>query len=186
MEMMTREDFNRLKEAQTEAEHDDTPYLAVVDDEMHVVGNPNQTERKKHTYTVTFAYPNLPQYKEQIKEKIKKETDNLIVFDRTFKNVFVPPRRHTAVVNEFVKLQMWYNAVTDDGETRPYTEEELAMMLDSLSDELLDSVYDVVGVVLGLSEQERDYMMPSSVLDTMVQIYKDNPELANESDLFFG
>jgi len=185
--MISMEDFKAMQTAVNEAEKDDTPYLAVVDDEMHVLGDQNKTELKKHSYTLGFAFPNTEANKKFIGEgNIIKETENYLYFKRTFKDVFVPPRRHTAVLNTFVKLEAFFKQFGEDGELVPRTEAEVRAMLESINDEVEDAVYETVGKILGVSSEDMGYALISSVIEVFVKMCRDNPEILNEADIFFA
>ena len=51
------EDMLKLSAQIKKAEEDTTPYAVVAGEEIHVVGDANKTEVKKHDYTVRFRFP---------------------------------------------------------------------------------------------------------------------------------
>lgn len=181
--MITFEEFKELQERYKEAEQDDTPFLVTQDDELHVAGDPNRTERKEHDYIVRFAFPKTDQYRN---EKIIRETDSYLLCEREYKNVFIPTRRHSSVVNAFIRIAQFMNQVNEDGTVRTMTEDETRMMFEALSDDIADAVIDAVAKVLRLSEFEADCMIVTSAMEVITQMVSDIPEVINESDYFFG
>lgn len=181
--MITMEEFKKMQDGIKDASEDDTPYLAVMDNEMHVVGNPNKTERKAFNYTVLFAFPKQDKYRS---EQIVKETDNYLVCKREYKDVFIPARRHSAVVNAFVRVESFIMAITDDGEVKEITEDEAKSLLQLLDDEIIDAVSNAVGKVLNLTPFEANCIIASNAIEVITQMQSDIPEIVNEADLFFG
>lgn len=181
--MITMEEFKAMQEGLKKASEDDTPYLAVMDDEMHVVGDVNKTQHKAFNYTLRFAFPKEDKYRN---EKVIKETENYLVCEREYKDVFIPARRHSAIVNAFVRVESFIMAITEDGEVRELSEDEAKMLLQMLDDEIVDAVSDAVGKVLGLTEFESQCIIASSAIYTITQMQNDIPEVVNEADYFFG
>lgn len=181
--MITFEEFKQMQDNLNEAREDDTPYLAVMDNEMHVVGDVNKTEHKSFCYTVRFAFPNDERYR---KEKIIKETSNYLLCEREYNNVFIPARRHSAVVNAFVRVESFLMKITDNGEPKEVTEEEAMMLLQMLDDEIVDAVSDAVGKVLGLTPFESQCIIATNAIQVIAQMQSDIPEVVNEADFFFG
>ena len=52
---LSLEEFMAIKEHMDEAENDETPYAAVKDNQIHIVGDPNKTEVKKRDFVIQFA-----------------------------------------------------------------------------------------------------------------------------------
>ena len=59
MEIINVDQLGELKGAIEKAREDDTPYIGIKDEELHVLGNPNKTEIKPADYVVHFAFPNM-------------------------------------------------------------------------------------------------------------------------------
>lgn len=181
--MITYEEFKNFQEAYEKANEDDTPRLAVVDDEMHVLGDPNKTEKKMNDYTVRFAFPNEEKYK---KENIIKETPNYLICEREYKDVFIPAKRHPGVVGAFTRLEQFIMDIREDGEVEPFSDSQIKQILELLDDEIIDAVSDVIGKVLGLTPFESDCIVASSALKVIAQMMTNIPEVVSEADYFFG
>ena len=203
MEMMKYEDFAKLtKEEQMktliraadEAKKDDTPYVAVVDDEINVLGNPNKTELKKHDYIVEFVLPKTEDNLKMLKAngvEIDVESENYISIHREFKNVFVPARRASAILEAFTRLQGFINKVTrldDNGnlEIALRTDEEILEVMSDLNDEVEKAIYRAVGAFFGLNEYDTDNISLASAIFNVILIAINNPEVMNGSEVFFG
>ncbi len=201
--MMTFEEFEKKSKAEQmgdflnaaeEAKKDDTPYVALVDDEINVLGNPNKTELKKHNYTVNFAIPNTAQNKAMLKAsdtKIEFESENYLRIKREFKDVYVPARRATDIAEAFTRVQAFINKVTilnDDGdlEISLHSEAEMLEVMSELNTEVEDAMYRAVGTFFGLNEYDADCMILPSVIYNAILIAINNPEVMNGSEVFFG
>ena len=68
MEMMTIDQLGELKGAIEKAREDDTPYIGIKDDELHVLGDPNKTEVKSADYV---AFIDRIEYFARVYQKIK-------------------------------------------------------------------------------------------------------------------
>lgn len=181
---ITREEFEEIKRRFDEAENDDTPYTVLANDEIGIVGDPDRTEKKKGEYTIRFGFPNTPEWRKAIDPKeIFKETENYIGVKKTFSGIFISPRRHSIVISAFTELYAFFNYITDDGELRELTVDEIPMALRML-DENVDAVYKAVAAILGLEEEVAEWMFQTDVTTTLIQMIKDFPEIINETDFF--
>lgn len=203
MEMLSYEEFKKmdkaeqmgkLLEATEEAKQDDTPYVAIKDDEINILGNPNKTELKKHDYTVDFAIPNTQQNKAMLKTngiEIKFESENYLRFSREYKNIFVPARRATDITEAFTRVQWFINKITETDEEGNLeisirTEDEMLEIMSELNTEVEDAMYRAVGAFFGLNQADTDSMLLPSVIYNTIMITINNPEIRNGSDVFFG
>ena len=201
--MMTFEEFEKkakaeqmseLLKASEEAKKDDTPYVAIVDDEINVLGNPNKTETKRHDYSVEFAIPNTKENRELLKAngvEIKFESENYLRIERVFKDVFVPARRASDILEAFTRLQAFINKVTkidDNGnlEITVRTDEEMLEVMSELNKDVEDAIYRAVGAFFGLSDKDTDSIVLPSAIFNAIMIAANNPEIMNGSEVFFG
>lgn len=202
-DMMTYEEFKKKTEAEQmtellkvadEAKKDDTPYTAIVDEEINVLGNPNKTEVKKHDYTVEFAIPNTEENKALLEAngiEIKYESENYLRIQREYHDVFVPARRASDILEAFTRLQAFINKVTkldDKGnlEISVRTDEELLEVMSELNNDIEDAIYRAVGTFFGLSEKDADSILLPSAIFNVINIALNNPEVMNGSEVFFG
>lgn len=187
MKDITYEEFVEMKKKMDEAEEDTTPYAITDGDEISVVGDPNKTEIKKNDYVIQFAYPNTPQWKERLKSegvKILKETPNYIGVERTYKDVWVPPRVYTAVQTAFAELYQFFNVVMEDGTIRDLTNEEIIEAIRMLSQEMMESMCHAVATVLRIPQSEEACMLPTMTMAAVVRMIHDFPEIINSMDFF--
>ena len=200
--MMTFEEFEKkakqeqvsdfLKVAE-EAKKDDTPYLAIADNEINVIGNPNKTEVIKHDYTIDFAFPNTKENKDMLERAgidIKVETENYLRFEREYKNAYLAPRYATDVIEAFTRVQAFIHKVTvidDEGnfEVAIRTDDEMLEIMTELNRETEDAIYNAVGKFFRLSDYETDCMVLPSVIFNAIHIAMNNPDLMNGSEIFF-
>ena len=110
MEMMTIDQIDEIKGAIENARKDDTPFAGVVDDELHVMGNPNKTEVKPADYVVYFAFPNTKEWRDRAKfnnDEIIKETDDKRHFfcKREYRDIYLSPRNVGSAVTAFTHIE---------------------------------------------------------------------------------
>lgn len=190
MEMVSVDQLGELKTAIEEAREDDTPYIGIKDDELHVLGDPNKTEIKPADYVVRFAFPNTPEWMARAEtngDKIGNTTQDGGYFfaERTYKNVYLTPRRMSGVVSALAEIDKFIYRVTENGELKELTYDEVVSMLHVMNGELLDATYDIVATVLRIPYDEMEWMLPINTIQNAVRIAKNNPSAVNEADLFF-
>ena len=190
MEMMKIDQLGELKGAIEKAREDDTPYIGIKDDELHVLGDPNKTEVKAADYVVHFAFPNTEEWRGRAKmmgDEIGNTTKDGRMFfaKRTYKNIYLTPRRMGAVVTALAQIEQFLYKITEDGEIKEMNYDEMVAVMTVMNGELSDATYDVVATVLRIPYEEMDYMLPLNTMENAVKIAKNNPSAVNEADLFF-
>lgn len=191
MEMLKMEQLDDLKLAIKEAEKDDTPYIGIKDDELHILGDPNKTEVKAADYVVHFAFPNTEEWRNRataMGDEIGKTTEDGRYFlaTRKFKNVYLSPRRMGAVVSTLAQIESFLYKIMDNGEIKELSYEEMVSLATVMNGELSDATYDLVATVLRIPYDEMEWMLPLNVIGNAVKIAYNNPSAVNEADLFFG
>lgn len=190
MEIISVDQLGELKDAIEKAREDDTPYIGIKDDELHVLGDPNKTEVKAADYTVCFAFPNTDEWRaraEQNGDEIGKTTEDGRYFlaKRYFKNVYLTPRRMGAVVTTLAQIESFIYKIFDNGEIKELSYNEMQNLLQVMNGELSDATYEVVATVLRIPWEEMEWMLPLNTIENVVKIAKNNPSAVNEADLFF-
>lgn len=190
MEMISIDQLDELKGAIKEAEKDDTPYIGIKDDELHVLGNPNKTEVRAADYMVCFAFPNTEEWRaraEQNGDTIGKTTEDGRYFlcKRLYKNVYLTPRRIGAVVSTLAQIESFLFKITENGEIKELSYEEMQSLLTVMNGELSDATYELVATVLRIPYEEMEWMLPMNTIENAVKIAVNNPSAVNEADLFF-
>ncbi len=191
MEMVSIEQLGELKGAIEKAREDDTPYIGIKDDELHILGDPNKTEVKSADYVVHFAFPNTDEWKARatsMGDKIGKTTDDGRYFlaTRKFKNVYLSPRRMGAVVSTLAQIESFLYKITDNGEIKELSYDEMVSLATVMNGELSDATYELVATVLRIPYEEMEWMLPLNTIENAVKIALNNPSAVNEADLFFG
>lgn len=190
MEMISIEQLGELKGAVEKAREDDTPYIGIKDDELHILGDPNKTEVKSADYVVHFAFPNTEEWKRRAEangDTIGKTTEDGRYFlaTRRFKNVYLSPRRMGAVVSTLAQIESFIYKITDDGEIREMSYDEVMSVMTIMNGELSDATYELVATVLRIPYDEMEWMLPLNTVENAVKIAVNNPSAVNEADLFF-
>ena len=188
--MISIDQLDELKQAMKEAENDDTPYIGIKDNELHVLGDPNKTEVKSADYVVRFAFPNNEEWRARAEangDKIGKTTEDGSYFlaEREYRNVYLTPRRVGAVLTTLERIMSFMYRITENGEIKELTYDETVDLMQAMNGELSDATYDVVATVLCIPFEEIDFMLPLNTFENAVKIAKNNPSAINEADLFF-
>ena len=192
--------FQELKDKMKDSQNDNTPYLAVTsDDELHVIGDPNETEIVPADYTVYFLFPDNQKYREKVARTGAVETDEIngrkiegeipsgqFLAKRTYKDIHITPRRVGSVVSAFVTVEQFFYDVSEDGEIRDMSYEESIEVFRMLNQEILDAVYDVVSAVLKIPKDEQEMILPINALEVATKMVIQNPDVVNNADLCFG
>lgn len=191
MEMISIDQLGELKGAIEKAREDDTPYIGIKDDELHILGDPNKTEVKSADYVVHFAFPNTEEWRkraESIGDKIGKSTDDGRYFlaTREYKNVYLSPRRMGAVVTTLAQIESFLYKILDNGEIKELNYDEMVSLATVMNGELSDATYELVATVLRIPYEEMEWMLPLNTIENAVKIAVNNPSAVNEADLFFG
>lgn len=182
---LSLEEFMAIKEHMDDAENDETPYAAVSEGQIHIVGDPNKTEQKSDDFTIQFAYPNTDEWRQQIDEEdIFNETPNYIGVERTYKDVWVPPRVQTAVMTAFTELYAFFTIVMDNGEVRDMNIDEIKMALRELNQDMVEAMCHAVATILKISPREEEFMLTTSTAVCLIRIIDAFPEIINGMDFF--
>lgn len=181
--MLTQEQFLEMSKNLKKAEEDDTPIVALVNDELNVIGDANKTELNKHTYVLRFRFP-----KEFSQYELPTSTHigDWFINEIEYKDVFVSPRRDLKVVAAIMEIIPFFKEVSESGKLQDKGDEELLNFAKDLPYEIVDAMYDIVSAFLNVDDSLVNYMSPMSVIEVMGALIRDYPEVFNEADVFFG
>lgn len=188
MEMLTREQFEQLEQVRENARNDDTPYIGIVDNTINVNGNPNKTEIKPADYTVHFIFPDNELFRTRIKttgDKILGSEDGYIWVERTYKGVYITPRRMPDATTTGAIIEQFINTVSEDGkELKSLSYEQIVDIMSVDYKQVQNAVFDLVSTVLDISEAEAEWLAPIDTLSVALQIALNNPAFVNGTDFF--
>lgn len=185
--MITMEQFEAINDAKVKAQTDDTPYIGMVDGTVNINGNPNKTEIKPADYEVLFAFPNTDFFRKRIDavgDEIVKEEGGYIIVRRVYKGVYLTPRKMSDAVTAGAVIESFLNKVTENGEIKALSYDELKGVIVDNFTEMKDSAYDLVASVLRIYPEEAEWMLPMQTVNVAIQIAMNNPALENESNFF--
>lgn len=190
MDMMTMNQFEELRATMDKAQKDDTPFLGMSDDEIHVFGDPNKTEVVSDDYVVSFAFPNTEEWRNRVRatgDKVTKTTKDgrYMLVERVYKNAHLSPRNMSNAVTALTILQQFFNEITADGEVKAISYEKMKDLWGMVSHDVQNVTYELVSAVLGIPYAEQEWMLPVNTITNAVKILSNNPSLVNEADLFF-
>ena len=171
---MTKEEYDKIKAAIEGAQDSVVPF-PVVDDELVVVGDANETQINKHDFKMRFKVPIEENGKRKI---VKKEVE--------YKDVYLTPRQEPKVATAIADIFPYFKKIKGDGTLGEFTEEEVYQLLDSFEQEIFDKMYALVGNFLRIDKSLWDFMYAPDVFETALKIFYEYKEAVNEADTFFA
>ena len=180
---MKQEEYLKLIEEMDKAQEDTTPYAAVVNEEVVIEGDPNNTVVKKRDYTMRFIFPKEMAAAFPEAEDLK---NGYIVAEIEYPDIFIDARNNLKYTSAMAQVIPFFRKLEESGDVEDLEQAEAIELFASLEDEIVDALYHLVEVVLGVDEKLAGYMAPGAVIYTASQIIRDFPSLANQGDLFFG
>lgn len=181
---ITKEDLLRIKEEMNKAQEDTTPFLAIKDENVSVIGDANKTEPKSYDYTVRFRFPK--EFADKFEGSIEREVGNYIIVGVEYKDVRITPRRDMEILSSIMEMIPFFNKLNDNGSVEDMTDEDYALIVMSVPREAEDAMYKFVESVLDIDDDLGQYMLATSVFEHVAYFIKDFPEVFNEADVFFG
>ena len=170
---MTKEEYDKLNSAIKAAEESVVPF-PVVDDELAVVGDANETQLNKHDFKMRFKVPVEENGERKI---VKKEVE--------YKDVYLTPRQEPKVATAIADIFPYFKKIRGDGTLSDFTEEEVYLLIDSFEQEIFDKMYALVGNFLKIDKDLWDFMYAPDVFEATLKIFMEYKEAINEADTFF-
>lgn len=184
-------DMKRIQESLEETKKDDTPFPVVANDgeksQLYVVGDVNKTEDKYRDYTIEFHFDPMEIEEFGIDEdEIDRWVEGQAVVHMEFDHVTIKPRYRLEVDAAIVKILPYFYSVNE--ETKKIGErsdDEFIELVNDMCIEIGDDMYNLVGAVCRVDRRIIENMEWQSVVDTIVKIIKDFPEVFKESESTF-
>lgn len=181
---MEQKDFLQIKNAIDKAEEDTKPIAGIVDDKVVVKGDVNDTKIEPKDYTAHFV---IPEHIAKNIDSAKLRSDGYAELDIEYKNVFPTARDNVKFTSAISQLLPFYRSMDEHGGIDDMSEEDfINHVLPELKDDIVDAIYRVVKVVLGIDETLIGWLTPGSALMLVSQILHDFPSVVNQADLFFA
>lgn len=191
-EYLGKEEYDEMKSAMDKAQESTDPFL-VVDgngENLSVIGDANKTEKKVNSYDVLFRFPNFMELDNNVSENVEilqeQEIGNYIYRNIRFKNVFISPRHDLDVVRAIDLLLPFFYKLQEDGGVEDLSDDEALSIIANMNSEMIDAMYNVVCVFLGLNGDYREFITINSAFEIFLELIKDYPAVFNEADVFFG
>ena len=175
MSKKKKDAYMKAAEAIDKAQQSTTPFPVVNEGEISVVGDANETKINKHDFKIRFRVP------------VKNEDGSVTYAMRTkeYKDVFITPRQDAKIVSVLTKILPYFVKVLNNGEVEKLSFDERLDVLRKFDDDIIDSMYDLTAVVLGVDPELKDYMHLGDAVDASLSILQMYPEVVNEADTFF-
>lgn len=180
---MTPEEFVRIGEKLKKTYEDDTPFPALNEGQLTVMGDANKTEIKSNNYTIKFRFA-----QEMFSEMPEnaKAVGPFYVVTVEYEDVTITPRNDLKIIDSIMKVIPFVKKLKEDGSMRELTNEEMFSMYAYAGEEIHLAVYNLVATFLGINDKMGEFMLPGSVVIALNKIIETHPEIFNEADVFFG
>lgn len=180
------EDMTKMQENLEKTKEDDTPFTVVSKDGVAVVGDVNNTEIKSHDYSIRFRFTKEEAEELEIPEsEIIKTIGDYVIIRMDFDNVSIKPRYDLEINAAIVKILPYFYSINE--ETKKIgkrTDEQMAELVNDMSQEIGDDLYNVVAVILEVDRRIVDHMMWNDVVSVWQKLPEDFPEVFNEAEGF--
>lgn len=182
-EKITQEQYLKLLKNVDEAENDTTPYVGVINNEVVIEGDPNETFVQKQNYTARFLFPKemasaFPDAEDVGHGYVRAEIE--------YKDVFPDAMNNLKYTSAMARMMPFYRKLEESGSVEKLSTDEAIDLFASLSDQVIEALYHLVQVVLGIDDKLIGYLAPGSAINIASRIVQDFPSIVNEGDLFFG
>lgn len=172
-----------LNEKLKQTQNDDTPYAAIEDKQISVLGDANKTKVKKADYVIKFR---IPQAVLEEKPKAAKCVGNYYIVEMKYEDISLNPRNDLKVMAAITEMLPFFNELKENGEMESISGEELMKRLAYASGDFIPGMYHLVATFLEIGDELKNYMMGASVMIALNQIIDTHPEVFNEADIFFA
>ena len=146
--------------------------------EKHMIPYPEDYPEEEEDITIIGVY-------DAVGDEIVKEQGGFIIVRRVYRGVYLTPRKMSDAVTAGAVIESFLNKITEDGEVKAMSYDELKSVIVDNFTELKDSAYDLVASVMRISEEEAEWMLPMNAVENAIHIATNNPALVNESNFFF-
>lgn len=181
---ITQELAPKLAEA-IENNASDAPHLSTDPDTQKpsVVGDPNKIgNERRGTYTITFAYP-ADQLTNEDKQRMRlDEKTGYYLADMTYVDKRIKPLYRGRIVVLLTELTAKMGAIDLEGYTSDFSTTSMGRVL--LND--TDKLAELAKMILGIPDEQIEYMMPYSLANFFVQIFQNEPNIIGESANFLS
>lgn len=171
---MTEKEYLEFLEKMNKAEESVVPFAVPTEDEIVVVGDPNEIELNTHDFKIWFRIPRIKDGKRYLERQ-----------EIEYNDVFINGMTDPKVLRVMNEIWPFYKKVTKNGKVENFTDEEIMDIIDHFSDDLTLKMYDLVATVLEVDERLKPFMEYGSVMEAVGLIFSQYPEMLNESSTFF-
>lgn len=179
---MNEKEFLKVKNELENASEDTKPIAMVTDEAVAVKGDVNDIEVKPHDYSLNFV---VPKSMGKDIEGAKKLETGFYLITIEYKDVLPTVKDNVKLTSAGMQLMPFYNKLEENGNIEKMSDEEaLRTIFVNLEDEIVDALYRLVKVFLGVDEELVPWITPGSVLKTGADLIHDFPHVFNQADLF--
>lgn len=184
---ITPTQMSNIQQELEDANKDDTPFVVASKEGISVVGDVNKTEIKKRDFSIDFWFDADEIEKFNVdKSEIKKWADGKALVTMEYEDVSIKPRYRLEVDAAIVKIYPYFYSVNEETKRiGKRSNEELIDLVNDMSIEIGDDMYNLVAAVLGIDRRIVNDMDWESVETAVERILTEFPEVANSSESSF-
>lgn len=177
----------RIQDDIEEAHKDDTPFVVASKDNLSVVGDVNKTEPKSVDFSIDFWFDPDEISRFGIDEsEIKKWHEGKALVTMEYENVSIKPRYRLEIDAALVKIFPYFYSINEETKRiGKRSDEELIELVNDMSIEIGDDMYNLVAAVLGIDRRIVNDMDWQSVEAAIEKILTEFPEVVNSSESSF-
>lgn len=159
----------------------DSPALSIDPEskQISVVGDPTQIAPTDGKYTITFIYP-ADEISEADKQNMKVNPENKdeYLMTVTYVDKRIKPLYRTTISMDVAMLMTKMNVITNDG---GYTTDGLGRAAVRVFLDNIELIARIAKNVLGIPEEQIDYLSPESLVEFFTQLLNNEPNLLKEA-----
>lgn len=182
---MEQKELLKIKDAIDKAEESTIPVAGIVDGDVVVRGDVNNTKIEPKTYTARFVFP---EFMVKDIEGAKPASQGFATVDIEYKDVFPAAIDNMKYTSAMTQLLPFYSEMKENGDIERIDDADaMIQIFQNMEDEIIDALYRLVKVVLKIDDELIQHLVPfggHGAIDLATAIMEDFPSIVNQSDLF--
>lgn len=165
-----RDAASQLAEAMNTAQETPQPFMAAGENNRPViVGDTTQVE-SSNDYTVEFEFPEAM----MVGNAGEKTERGTVIVRRTIKSAYITARKARRLRNKTAILMSAFTKLNAKNEPEIMTIDDISNANMALNDSVLDAMESVVQVVLGITDEDMEYLTDESLTKNAADILVNN------------
>lgn len=173
--VITAEQLTEVRDAMDKAQESGRPYPIINNDELTVVGDTDKIELNEGDYYIKFSFP--VSQKENVEKfgDIIREDKKTIVVGKEYKKVTIPPKTASKLQAKIGLVLPYVRKIEANGKVTSYSDEEIIEIAQIFNNEVIDGLYEIVSVALGISKSLIEWVTFGEILVTFFKLVDQAP-----------